>query len=114
MKNKIFIGREEEKKILKKAIESYDGELVAVIGRRRVGKTYLIRSVYSDTIQFEMTGIQNGTIKEQLRHFADRLNFHAKPAIPFQTPANWFDAFQMLTLYFEERKSEDKIVLFFD
>ena len=112
--NKIFIGRAEEKKILHKAIQSPEGELVAVIGRRRVGKTYLVRSIYEGRIQFEMTGIQNGSREEQLRHFTDRFNFHVKPNISYKPPKDWFEAFQMLTLHFESQILEEKLVLFFD
>jgi uncharacterized protein len=113
MKN-ILIGRKEEKAILEKAIHSHEAEMVAVIGRRRVGKTFLIKSVYGDRIKFDMTGIQKGSITEQLRHFTNRLNFHVSPPIPFQTPTNWLDAFHLLSLHFEHQPYEEKIVLFFD
>lgn len=113
MKN-IFVGRKEEKRVLKKALLSPEAELVAVIGRRRVGKTYLVRSVYKDQIRFEMTGIQNGSLAEQLQHFTNRLNFHVKPTIPFKVPRNWLEAFQMLSLYFDSIDLTEKIVLFFD
>lgn len=110
----LFVGRIEEKKILEKARLSQEAELVAVIGRRRVGKTYLIRSAYKNHIKFEMTGIQNGSLAEQLQHFTNRLNFHVKPTIPFQVPANWLDAFQVLSVYFDSVNLAEKIVLFFD
>jgi len=64
MKNK-FIGREKEQALLKDAISSGESEMIAVIGRRRVGKTFLIRSVYHDNIDIEFTGVQNATRKEQ-------------------------------------------------
>lgn len=48
-----FIGRKEEKEILKQALASTEAEMVAVIGRRRVGKTYLIESVYEGQIVFQ-------------------------------------------------------------
>ena len=71
-----FVGRTEEKKILLKALNSHQGELVAVLGRRRVGKTYLIRSSYKGRIGFEMTGVQDSSLKEKLQNFTNRLNFH--------------------------------------
>ena len=43
MRNNIFVGRKKEQEILKEALTSYEAEMVAVIGRRRVGKTYLIK-----------------------------------------------------------------------
>ncbi|MCC6724793.1 MAG: AAA family ATPase [Saprospiraceae bacterium] len=113
MKNNI-IGRKAETAVLRKALISDEAEMVAVFGRRRVGKTYLVRSVYGSSIKFEMTGIQKGNLREQLQQFTNRLNFHAKPPIPYQTPSNWLDAFQMLTLYFDSQSLEEKIVLFFD
>lgn len=111
---RIFVGREEERFILQKALNSPDPELVAVIGRRRVGKTYMVRSVYEERIKFEMIGIQDGKKKEQLEHFTNQLNFYANPVIPFQQPATWFKAFEMLKLYFNSRDLTEKVVLFFD
>jgi AAA+ ATPase superfamily predicted ATPase len=91
----VFIGRKEELKILDKALQSEEPEMVAVIGRRRVGKTFMIREACKQSIDFELTGVQNGTSRQQLQNFADRLTFHAKPLFPFQRPSNWFQAFQL-------------------
>ena len=49
----LFIGRKEEIAILNKALFSNEGELVAVVGPRRVGKTYLIRRTYDARIKFK-------------------------------------------------------------
>ncbi len=87
---------------------------MAVFGRRRVGKTFLVRASYAGKIGFEMTGIQHGQSNEQLQHFTDRLNYHARPALPFGVPLNWQQAFQMLVLYLEARYKEDKAVIFLD
>ena len=111
---KILVGRKEEKVILLKALESPEAELVAVTGRRRVGKTYLVRSVYKNSIRFEMTGIQNGILKEQLQHFTNRLNLHFKPPIPFRVPRNWLEAFHVLILHFDNQDFSKKAVFFFD
>jgi len=64
-----LIGRKEEQRILRKALESGEAEMVAVIGRRRVGKTFLINEVYKERIMFEVTGIQNAPRPEQLGNF---------------------------------------------
>ena len=66
MKN-LLIGRKEEQAILLKAIQSDEPEMIAVLGRRRIGKTYLIRSVYKDRIRFEISGLQNANLKKQLQ-----------------------------------------------
>lgn len=88
--------------------------MVAVLGRRRVGKTFLIRSVYEGKIYFEMTGVQNGSTIEQLQHFTDRLNYHSRPLLPYRSPANWQEAFQMLIIYLEAQMVSEKAVVFLD
>ncbi|MFN0015408.1 MAG: AAA family ATPase, partial [Saprospiraceae bacterium] len=109
-----FVGRQQEQAVLQKALQSYEPELVAVIGRRRVGKTFLVRSTYSESIDFEITGIQNGRFEEQLQHFTDRLNYHARPLLPVKAPHNWQEAFQMLIVYLENLDKARKPVVFLD
>lgn len=60
-----MIGRKREMDILANAYTSKKPELIAVFGRRRVGKTYLIGSFFEDKIDFEMTGLKDGTIEQQ-------------------------------------------------
>jgi uncharacterized protein len=109
-----MIGRKEELAILHKALQSSEPEMVAVIGRRRVGKTFLIRHAYEGRMDFDLTGIQKGSSREQLQNFADRLTLYAKPLFPFQRPANWLQAFQMLVVWFEAHPKDEKRVVFFD
>lgn len=109
-----LVGRKEEQEILNKALDSNRPEMVAVIGRRRVGKTFLIRSVYDDRIKFEITGIRDATMKEQLENFSSQLNLYAKPLLPISPPATWLEAFQLLIRYLETTLAEEKIVVFFD
>ncbi len=109
-----LIGRQQEIAVLQKAFQSGEPELVAVYGRRRVGKTFLVRAHFSDKIIFEITGIQNGTAREQLQHFSDRLNYFAKPIIPYKTPNNWQEAFGMLIAYLENNIKGQKAVVFLD
>jgi uncharacterized protein len=109
-----MIGRKDELTILNKALQSQDPEMVAVIGRRRVGKTFLIRQAYAGKIDFDLTGIQNGSSREQLQNFADRLTLFAKPLFPFQRPTNWLQAFQMLVTWLESTPKNEKRVVFFD
>ena len=60
-----LIGRQKEKEILLKALNSSEPEMVAIIGRRRVGKTFLIRSVYENRIDFQLTGHDKETCQAQ-------------------------------------------------
>ena len=109
-----LIGRIKEQQILNKALLSNEAEMVAVVGRRRVGKTFLVRSVYKHQLKFEITGIQNASKEEQLQNFSNRLNTFAQPTIPIQPPSNWLAAFQMLLNYLETQIQKKKIVVFFD
>lgn len=108
--NKIFIGREAEKNILEKAFENPDSRFVAVFGRRRVGKTFLIRQVLAEKFTFQMTAIANADTKQQILNFHSALqrqggNF---PSIP----ENWFFAFQNLIDFLEASPHEKKVVFF--
>ena len=53
----MMIGREEEQKRLRKAYESDHSEFVVVYGRRRVGKTFLIRETFGDKFMFQHVGL---------------------------------------------------------
>jgi len=70
MQGNLFIGRRKEQEILYDALDSREAEMVAVIGRRRVGKTFLIKETYKENIVFDITGLQHGPLKEQLENFA--------------------------------------------
>ena len=75
-----LIGREAELKLLNEYINSDRSEFIAVYGRRRVGKTFLIRKAVEDHFAFFMTGM-NGVAKgEQL------VNFQHFPAKNIPTP----------------------------
>lgn len=110
----VLVGRTAEIDILNKALQSSEPEMVALIGRRRVGKTFLVRQAFAGKIDFELTGEQNASMRQQLQNFADRLTFHAKPLIPFQRPGNWHEAFTMLVTWLEADKKPQKRVLFLD
>ena len=70
-----MIGRKKEIALLKRLYESNKAQFVAVYGRRRVGKTYLINDVFGEKITFRHTGlspIESGDespLKKQLKHF---------------------------------------------
>ena len=110
----MLIGRKKERAVLERALQSPEAEMVAVIGRRRVGKTYLIRSVYADRIRFETAGVQNAPLKEQLNNF----NFQLKNAFgslaPEKAPKTWQEGFFTLITCLEQNPSIHQNVLFFD
>jgi AAA+ ATPase superfamily predicted ATPase len=69
----VIVSREAEKKILKELLISKDAELLAILGRRRVGKTYLIRNYSAKQLAFECTGIHDAGLQEQLLNFTTEL-----------------------------------------
>ncbi|MEM6395703.1 MAG: ATP-binding protein [Bacteroidota bacterium] len=111
---RLIVGRKAEQEILSKAIQSSDAEMVAVIGRRRVGKTFLVKSYYSGQIAFEVTGLQNAPRNEQIRNFTNELNRAMGSPVPILPPNNWLDAFYLLIEYLETLSADEKPVVFFD
>ena len=110
----MLIGREKEQEILQRALSSSESEMVAVIGRRRVGKTYLIRSVYADKIKFETAGVQNAPLKEQLNNFYFQLKNAFGAIASEKPPKTWQEAFFLLITCWEQAPSVHQNVLFFD
>ena len=109
-----LIGRKEESAALLECLGSAASELIALYGRRRVGKTYLIRTVYKDSMCFEITGIYNAPLKTQLANFRQALEASVGKKLPLATPGNWLDAFQQLKNYLEQIDGKTKRAIFFD
>ena len=107
MEQKI-IGRQVEKQILEKCYESGKAEFVAVYGRRRIGKTYLIRNFFKDKFDFYITGIYEGTREEQLAFFNRQLNSYSSQWFPLVD--NWYDAFEQLKVFLSASKKKRKVV----
>jgi hypothetical protein len=108
------IGREAEKRLLDHALTSRDPELIAVFGRRRVGKTYLIREYLRRNLVFEVTGIHDQSMSMQLANFHTALR-RSFPELPMVQPRSWLEAFELLRGCLEQLDStEGKKVLFFD
>ena len=92
---KNIVGRQREKRILKKTLESPKSEFVAVYGRRRVGKTFLIREFFDHRFDFHLTGMANADMRQQLTNFNTSL-FRQSDLQYSKRPKNWFEAFQRL------------------
>src|SRR3954451_3196160 len=109
-----LIGRQSERKILQEALDSMQAELVAVYGRRRVGKTFLIRAVYEQQIVFELSGIHEAKLSIQLENFSLSLQRAIGSKVPFAVPRNWLQAFSILQQYLSGKPRKKKAVVFFD
>jgi AAA+ ATPase superfamily predicted ATPase len=110
----MLTGRETEIELLTSALQSPEAELIAVYGRRRVGKTYLIRNVYKGRLIFDFSGIHKATTHVQLENFSMTLSGLSKAGIPLPVPDNWMHAFQMLKAFTVPLIRKRKSVLFFD
>ena len=117
----MLIGREKESKELTKLLETDKSELVAIYGRRRVGKTFLINEIYKDQIIFRHTGMflqnvknKNTALKMELESFQNDLrNFNLVDYLT-PTPDNWLKAFSLLEKGIREKYNNKRVVLFLD
>lgn len=120
-----MIGRIEEQKELNRIYNRDQSDLVAVYGRRRVGKTYLVNETFRGKFAFRHTGLspkkdvdpktgkeEMTTMKDQLTHFHMSLQLHG--AKKGTAPANWEEAFFMLEKLLMEKDNGSKQVVFFD
>lgn len=113
-KNQSIIGRVAEKAVLDRVLSSRDPELVALYGRRRVGKTFLVREYLKDHIVFEVAGMHDQSTGSQLAGFHAALR-RAFPSVASVQPRNWLDAFEILQSCLEcQAKQKQKQILFFD
>jgi len=109
-----FVGRDDECRILLGALESPDVELVAVLGRRRVGKTFLIRTVYKSNMLFEFSGVHDATLQDQLFYFSVALSKVTGNIRRSSVPGSWMEAFVFLEEYLTPAIKDKKSVIFFD
>ena len=115
MTQKKLIGREPEQKLLKDLLKSPESEFVALYGRRRVGKTFLVDTVYKDEIVFQITGLNKASVSTQLENFTNLLNARLpNPSQLLAPPKSWLQAFDILRKYVESKSGERKSVIFID
>ncbi len=104
----MVVGRSKEIAIMNEKLTSNKSEFIALYGRRRVGKTYLVRNVFDKKFTFRLVGLAKATLEEQL------INFDA--AMKEQYPRSnkkvesWIDAFQRLKQIVKKSKQKKKII----
>lgn len=108
-----IVGRISEQNILKEAFENNKSELIALYGRRRIGKTFLIREYYKKSIVFETTGLFGGSMKDQLENFYKEVKSRVKND-ELKMPNSWLKAFTQLEEYLDSLKGKSKKVVFID
>lgn len=111
-----IIGRIKEQQILKDSLESLRPEFLTIYGRRRVGKTYLIRQFFQSRFSFYATGIAGGKTREQLKVFHTALREYG--CSEQKIPEDWLEAFGRLRKVLEKpdavRDISGKKVVFLD
>ena len=118
----MITGREKEQEKLRNLYESGRAEFVAVYGRRRVGKTYLIDELFHNEITFRHAGLspisidtenasKRNHMKDQLRHFHQSLMMQGMEKSA--SPESWLDAFYMLEQFLMERDNQNERLLIF-
>ncbi len=105
-----LIGRIEEQRQFNIITAAESPSLVAVYGRRRVGKTFLIKEFYKHQFTFYATGLANANTQAQLIAFHGALQEYFK--IKDGLPANWMAAFGLLKKYLSKQRG--KRILFLD
>lgn len=111
--DKKLIGREQEIAQLDKCMTSDKSELVVLYGRRRVGKTFLVRNYFNNSFTFTYTGVKGFTKTQQLSNFAKALQLYGNLA---ERPAlvDWIGAFDMLEQVLMRANCDGKKVIFLD
>ena len=111
-----MIGRKEEQLLLNELALSREAEFVVIYGRRRIGKTYLVRETFGNEFFFSYTGVANRNARQQRTEFTKSLREHG------WTPENggadvadnWFDAFDALRALITKANTEDRLLIFID
>jgi uncharacterized protein len=103
-----MVGRKKERDLLNDIVKEPKSNLVAIYGRRRVGKTYLIREHFKNQFSFYHTGIADVSLEIQLEEFYKSLKKYYKLNLSY--PKNWFDAFELLQKIITKSKEKKKII----
>lgn len=115
MTEKKIIGRKEEIRSLKEALDAKEAHFVAVYGRRRVGKTFLIREFFLNKgVYLEATGIKNAPLSRQLEHFSKVFADTFYDGAPLRPARRWDEAFELLTEQIKKVAKSKRIIVFLD
>ena len=113
-----MVGRKKEISELNSLYYSDKAELVAIYGRRRIGKTYLVDETFKGRITFRHAGLspvdenKKGMLKAQLEHFYYSLLIQGMKKS--KKPENWLEAFYMLEMHLEKIDDGSRQLIFLD
>ena len=111
-----LIGREQAIAELERAYASRREALISVVGRRRIGKTFLVQSTFAERIAFAVTGLQKASKQMQLAAFYEQIRRHFPDQEPLPEANDWLGAFFILSRHLEQAfvQNPDRCVVFFD
>lgn len=107
-----IIGRKQEIATLNACYESGKAEMVIVYGRRRIGKTFLVRETFQNRFDFYLTGLYKKNKAKQLENFANALAEYSGEDC--DTPRTWYEAFRMLKQYIAGISRVGRKLIFLD
>jgi uncharacterized protein len=114
MQAPVIIGRVAEMQLLDEVLAHPAADLVAVYGRRRVGKTFLVRTYLQQHIAFEFSGIHNISTNDQLANFTRAMSVQLNGGVPLPLPLTWFEAFDTLSVLLKKKIRRKKAIVFLD
>ncbi|MCF0229078.1 MAG: ATP-binding protein, partial [Parasporobacterium sp.] len=115
---KNMVGRQNEIKELNKLYDKNKAEFVAIYGRRRVGKTYLVDEVFGERITFRHAGLapaegeSYGVMNAQLENFYNSLVMQGMEIT--EKPVSWMEAFLLLEKFLQRIDNGSRQVVFID
>ncbi len=104
----MLIGREKERKMLEEAYQAEESRFIAIYGRRRVGKTYLVRESLGSRFLFQHTGYYGGKMADELFEFCASLREYGLR--DFARPRNWLEAFELLKDLIRNSMEKRKVI----
>lgn len=107
----MLIARHKELEILRNAILDDKSHFIAVYGRRRIGKTFLIREAYNYRFTFQHAGLSEGGMEEQIFAFEASIK-EAGGEFSKNKRKNWLEAFEDLKDLVRASKEKKKIIFF--
>ena len=108
-----MVGRQHQIELLDRLVRSPKAEFLALYGRRRVGKTYLVREYFDYKFDFQISGLARGSTAQQLDHFHNAFEEYSKDRYA-HPPKNWLEAFNRLKKTLSKTKTGKKKIVFFD
>ncbi len=104
----MVIGRKKEQALFNDLMKDDNSHFIAIYGRRRVGKTFLVRETFGYRFTFQHSGLSNGRLNEQL--FAFQASIRDCGGKPVTKAKNWLEAFEDLKELIRNSTEKKKVV----